>query len=76
MNMRPASFAPDPIALLEIDPTHRPQPRPPPYRPPASTVDAFWYVVRQHDADYLARWLARHPADRPHLFKLWKAKRC
>jgi hypothetical protein len=46
------------------------------YRPAESTVQAFWYVARNHGADYLAAWLAQHPDDRPHLFKLWKAKQC
>jgi hypothetical protein len=49
---------------------------PGPYRTPQVTVDAFWHVTRLDDPDYLARWLARHPADGSHLFKLWKAKRC
>ena len=62
----------------EIPEPRRPEPRrrPEPYRPAESTVQAFWYVTRNHDADYLARWLAHHPADRPHLFRIWKAKRC
>ena len=59
------------------EPRHpEPRRRPEPYRPPQSTVDAFWYVTRNHDADYLAVWLDKHPADRPHLFRIWKAKRC
>jgi hypothetical protein len=49
---------------------------PAPYRPAAATVDAFWYVVGLDDADYLAGWLSRHPTDSPHLFKIWKGKRC
>ena len=46
------------------------------YRTPQATVEAFWFVVRLDDPDYLARWLAQHPADGSHLFKLWKAKQC
>jgi hypothetical protein len=50
-----------------------PNARPEPYRAPQSTVDAFKYVVSLNDADYLARWLANHPADAPELFKIWKS---
>jgi hypothetical protein len=46
------------------------------YRTPAATELAFWHVAGLDDPDHLARWLTRHPADRSHLFKLWKAKRC
>jgi hypothetical protein len=49
--------------------------RPPAYRTAASTIAAFWYVVSLGDADYLARWLANHPADAAELFKIWKGKR-
>jgi hypothetical protein len=35
---------------------------------------AFWYVVRDGDAEYLRRWLARHPLDAPHLMEIWKRK--
>jgi hypothetical protein len=47
-----------------------------PYRTPQATEEAFWYVVRLDDPEYLKRWLADHPADAEHLFKLWKAKQC
>jgi hypothetical protein len=52
--------------------------RPPakPYRTPQSTIDAFWYVVRLDDPDYLARWLADHPRDAAFLLKIWKARPC
>jgi hypothetical protein len=33
------------------------------YRTPQATVDAFWYVVRLDNADYLARWLRSHQGD-------------
>jgi hypothetical protein len=46
------------------------------YTPPQSTVDAFRYVLSLNDPDYLARWLANHPADAPALYKIWKASRC
>jgi hypothetical protein len=44
------------------------------YRTPQSTIDAFWYVVRLEDADYLKRWLAQHPRDAEALCKLWEGK--
>ena len=53
----------------------KPEPAPKPlYRTPQSTVDAFWYVVRNEDADYLADWLAWHPLDAAYLHKIWKEK--
>jgi hypothetical protein len=51
-----------------------PKASPRPYSTPQSTIDAFWYVVSLGDADYLARWLADHPADAPYLFKIWERK--
>jgi hypothetical protein len=45
-----------------------------PYSPPQSTVDAFWYVVRLDDPEYLKRWLAQHPRDVATLQKLWEGK--
>ena len=45
-----------------------------PYRTPQSVVDAFLYVARNHDSEYLARWLADHPRDIATLNKLWEAK--
>jgi hypothetical protein len=70
------------IARIEAmdDPSQRQAPqgarKPRLYRPAASTIDAFKYVVGLNDADYLARWLADHPADAPELFKIWKGKQC
>ena len=66
---------------------HTGEPPPEPAKPTApaakqtysaaqSTIDAFAYVVSLNDADYLARWLANHPADAPELFKIWKGKQC
>lgn len=49
-------------------------PEPKPYRTPQSTIDAFWYVVRLEDPDYLKRWLERHPRDAETLCKLWEGK--
>jgi hypothetical protein len=54
----------------------QPAPRREPYKPADSTVAAFWHVERNESAEYLARWLANHPADAPALYKIWKAKRC
>ena len=45
-----------------------------PYRTPQSVIDAFLYVARNHDAEYLARWLEDHPRDIATLNKLWEAK--
>ncbi|MET3299689.1 hypothetical protein [Bradyrhizobium diazoefficiens] len=44
------------------------------YKPAASTVEAFFYVVRLGDPAYLAAWLASHPTDAPHLIRLYEAK--
>jgi hypothetical protein len=44
------------------------------YRTPRSTIDAFWFVVRQGDATALAAWLAYHPLDKAQLHELWRAK--
>jgi hypothetical protein len=63
---------------------HTGEPRPPalnlpsaparPYRTPQATIDAFWYVVRLDNPDYLTGWLARHPLDASTLCKLWEGK--
>jgi hypothetical protein len=47
-----------------------------PYRTPQATIDAFMYVARLDDPEYLARWLADHKRDAAHLLKIWKAKQC
>jgi len=61
----------------EPKPVIRPDsPRRQPYAPAQSTVEAFWHVQRFESPDYLARWLADHPADAPALYKIWKASRC
>jgi hypothetical protein len=44
------------------------------YTTPQSVVDAFLFVARNHDADYVAKWLANHPHDVETLTKLWEAK--
>jgi hypothetical protein len=62
------------FARLEAmdDPSKRQLPRTKiePRRPAQSTVAAFWYVVSLDDPDYLAAWLAKHPADAPALLKI------
>lgn len=45
-----------------------------PYAPAPSIIEAFGYVVRLGDPPYLASWLANHPADAPHLIKIYEAK--
>jgi hypothetical protein len=44
------------------------------YRTSASTIDAFWYLVRLNDVDRLEAWLADRPKDAPFLYQLWKAR--
>jgi hypothetical protein len=44
------------------------------YGTPQATVDAFFYVLRLEDPEYLARWLAEHPLDAAHLQKIWERK--
>jgi hypothetical protein len=51
-----------------------PLPQARPYRTPQATIDAFWYVVRLDDPDYLTRWLAQHPLDASALCELWEGK--
>ena len=44
------------------------------YSTPQSSIDAFLFVARNHDADYLARWLENHPRDVATLTELWREK--
>ncbi|MEH2468837.1 hypothetical protein V1281_001907 [Nitrobacteraceae bacterium AZCC 2161] len=44
------------------------------YSTPKSTVDAFWYVLQQDDADLLGKWLDDHPRDSAFLHDIWKKK--
>jgi hypothetical protein len=39
------------------------EPRPRPYQTPASTIDAFWYLVRLNEPARLKAWLLDHPHD-------------
>jgi hypothetical protein len=64
---------PPPAHVRNGDISARPE-KPLHYRTPQATIEAFWYVVRLDDADYLKRWLDQHPADDKFLCKLWKAK--
>jgi hypothetical protein len=58
-----------------LGPPDVPPPREPePYRPAASTVDAFWFVVGLDDAARLAGWLRERPKDAPLLLKLLEIK--
>jgi hypothetical protein len=54
-------------------PPHR-EPAPKPYRTPQSTVDAFWYVVRQGNTALLESWLANHSCDAGYLVKRLQEK--
>jgi hypothetical protein len=52
-------------------PSKVPQPaKPEPYRPAASTVDAFWYVVGLRNPERIKAWLHARPEDAPFLLKL------
>jgi hypothetical protein len=44
------------------------------YRPAASTVDAFWYVVSLQDPERFKTWLADRPKDAPFLLQLLETK--
>ena len=44
------------------------------YRTAASTIDAFWYLVRLRDPGRLKAWLADHPQDASTLLKLLENK--
>jgi hypothetical protein len=50
------------------------EPRPRPYQTPASTIDAFKYLVRLRDPERLKAWLADCPQDAPTLLKLLENK--
>jgi hypothetical protein len=47
---------------------------PRPYRPAASSIEAFLFVARNYDAAVLARWLDDHPQDVEFLTRLWETK--
>jgi len=60
--------------IRNSDISARPTDKPRHYHTPQSTIDAFWYIVRLEDADYLKRWLAQHPRDVVTLQKFWDGK--
>ncbi|MET4034443.1 hypothetical protein ABIB94_008350 [Bradyrhizobium sp. JR7.2] len=45
-----------------------------PYEPAASTIDAFLFVLGTGDVERLSAWLARHPADAPHLLRIYEGQ--
>lgn len=47
---------------------------PEPYRPAASTIDAFLYLVSTDDAPRVRAWLADRPKDAPFLLDLLESK--
>jgi hypothetical protein len=51
---------------VNLPPSHRPEP----YRPAASTVDAFRLVAAGGDVGHLKAWLAERPKDAPLLLAL------
>jgi hypothetical protein len=63
-----------PASVRNSDISANPANAPRPYRTPQATIDAFLYVARNHDVDYVARWLENHPQDVATLTKLWEAK--
>jgi hypothetical protein len=52
-----------------------PMPAAPRSRPlPQSTIDAFLFVVRLDDAEYLKSWIDQHPLDAAALYEIWESK--
>jgi hypothetical protein len=49
--------------------------KPRPYQTAQTTIDAFWYVVRLNDTDYLEAWLADHPKDLATLLKIYEERK-
>jgi hypothetical protein len=62
--------AQDALAPCEPLPPREPEP----YRPAASTVDAFWYAVGLRDPERFKAWLADRPKDAPFLLLLLETK--
>ena len=48
--------------------------KPRPYQTSDSTINAFWYVVRNYDDASIEKWLDEHPRDRLYLIDLLDAK--
>jgi hypothetical protein len=63
-----------PASVRNSDISAKPANAPRPYHTPQSTINAFLYVARNHDAAYVAKWLANHPQDVAFLTKLWEGK--
>ncbi|WP_119268365.1 hypothetical protein [Taklimakanibacter deserti] len=55
-------------------PTRKPFPERRIYRTPKATVDAFWYVVRTYNDEYVNRWLDEHPSDKAFLLDLYRQR--
>jgi len=51
-----------------------PEPEKLAYRTPPPTIAAFWHAVHNESAEYLAKWLERHPLDAPYLHTIWEKK--
>ncbi|WP_038970257.1 hypothetical protein [Bradyrhizobium genomosp. III] len=59
----------------EMPPVRAPAPTErPTYRTPQATVDAFLFVLGTGDVERLSAWLARHPADAPHLLRIYEGQ--
>lgn len=58
---------------------HHPLPPAPTFTGPrgtaASTVDAFWHVVKTYDDAYVNRWLNEHPRDKAYLLDLYRREK-
>jgi hypothetical protein len=63
-----------PASVRNSDISGTPANAPRPYRPVASSIEAFLFVARNYDAAVLARWLDGHPQDVEFLTRLWETK--
>jgi hypothetical protein len=66
---------PPPASVRNSDIDAKPASTAKPYRTPAATQQAFWYVVRLADPGRLAVWLDDHPKDESFLLNLLECKR-
>jgi len=55
-------------------PARRDHAEPEPYRPAASTIDAFKFVARQGDVAALKAWLRDHRRDAPYLLDMLESQ--
>jgi hypothetical protein len=67
--------APPPDIVRNSDVAGPQRAKPKPYQTPQSTIDAFFYVVRQDDVARLDTWLADHPKDAAFLLKLLEGRK-